>query len=126
MNEGPTVCGFTRSETLGTLIMQRHFIAQQERTIPSRARTIARLLTVSGTTVDVPTSGVLSSISSFMEEPSVLPQTDKSVAADIPVALQQGQQGGFLHLRCVLHMGFGQNPHIEQHATKKRKFDTGM
>lgn len=44
----------------------------------------------SGTTVDVPTSGALSGISSIEEEHSVLPQSDKTVAADIPVAPQQG------------------------------------
>ncbi len=48
-------------------------------------------LPLSGTTVDVPTSGALSGISSEKEEPSVLPQKDNSVAADIPVVPQQGQ-----------------------------------
>ncbi|MCF8239620.1 MAG: site-specific integrase [Saprospiraceae bacterium] len=51
---------------------------------------IKKPLPSSGTTVDVPTSGALSGISSPKEEPSVLPQTDKPVAADIPVAPQQG------------------------------------
>lgn len=55
-------------------------------TIPSTI-----LLPPSGTTVDVPTSGALSGISSPKEEHSVLPQTDKPVAADIPVLPQQGQ-----------------------------------
>ena len=43
----------------------------------------------SGTTVGVPTSGVLSGISFGEEEHSVLPQTDNQEAADIPVVLQQ-------------------------------------
>ena len=53
----------------------------------------------SGTTVGVPTSGVLSGIASPGEAHSVLPQMDIQEAADIPVVLQQGTKkyGGHPH-----------------------------
>ncbi|MCF8237760.1 MAG: hypothetical protein K9I85_06365 [Saprospiraceae bacterium] len=105
MDDNLPGCGFTRSETLGTLIIKKHHIGQLERTILSRAHTIARLLSFSGTTVDVPTSGALSGKSSPNEEPSVLPQTDTPVAADNLVARQQGQQRGFLPSQGVHAMG---------------------
>ncbi len=66
----------------------------------TQAIPIARWLDTSGTTVGVPTSGVLSGISSEKEELSVLPQLDTQVAADIP-ALQQGQRRGFLQSQDV-------------------------
>ena len=54
------------------------------------ARDLVLSLLSSGTTVGVPTSGVLSGISSQKEEHSVLLQMDTQEAADIPV-LKQGK-----------------------------------
>ena len=53
----------------------------------------------SGTTVDIPTSGVLSGISSGEEEYSVQSQTDNHEASDITVVLHQGikEIGGCPH-----------------------------
>ncbi|MEZ5032574.1 MAG: hypothetical protein R2787_14380 [Saprospiraceae bacterium] len=63
----------------------------------------------SGTTVDVPTSGALSGISSTEEEHSVWPHKDKPVAADIPVALSQGQVEIILQAQqCMIKMPYQQ------------------
>jgi hypothetical protein len=51
---------------------------------------------ISGTTVVVPTPGVLSGISPEEGEHSVLPQTDNQVAADILVTIQQGKAGNWV------------------------------
>lgn len=59
---------------------QRHRLALQKTSC---------IFIFSGTTVGVPTSGVLSGIASPGEAHSVLPQTDNQGAADIPV-LKQG------------------------------------
>lgn len=56
---------------------------------------------LSGTTVVVPTPGVLSGISPDEGEHSVLPQTDNQLAADILVARQQGQAGNRVCKRYV-------------------------
>jgi hypothetical protein len=57
------------------------------------------LQNLSRTTIVVPTPGVLSGISPDEGEQLALPQTDNQVAADILVALQQGQAGNMVCIR---------------------------
>jgi hypothetical protein len=87
--------------------------------------TVNPLQKLSGTTVVVPTPGVLSGISSEEGEHSVLPQTDNQVAADILVVIQQGQAGNRICKRYVHRPRAARFKGIIVES-KKRMFDTRM